>query len=145
MKTTRPPGAAVTTAAPGATATAAEPLGMSATDCSVGADCGRQMMVSIDSAGGTFTANGAKTRITDGQLTPDADSESPLAPDAEPGGSYALTVRSDVGPRDSNVLPTAAEGETRYLFHCGYKPAGGEFFDVRPPRTTSTRDKDGDQ
>jgi len=52
-----------------------------------------------------YEYNGVSSTIADYLIDPDAGSENPWQVEAEPGGSYRVTIESDPDTSDTNVLP----------------------------------------
>jgi hypothetical protein len=63
-----------------------------------------------NSKGLPFTENGVASVLTDYRVAPDPGSVNPWQSKAEPGGSYTVTLRSDVAAGQVNTLPLAPAG-----------------------------------
>lgn len=100
------------------------------------------------SAGALFTVNGVSSALTDYRIKPDPGSVNPwlYSPGRlwRRGNAFTVTLRSDVGPGQANMLPLAPAGTTTgtagYLGYRVYLPAGGDFARVPPPAVTFTLD-----
>jgi hypothetical protein len=57
-----------------------------------------------------FTENGVSSSLSDYQIEPDPGSINPWQHQAPPGGTYTVTIRSDVSPGEVNTLPLAPAG-----------------------------------
>lgn len=63
-----------------------------------------------NSKGLPFTENGVASVLTDYRIAPDPGSVNPWQSKANPGGSYTVTLRSDVATGQVNTLPLAPAG-----------------------------------
>jgi hypothetical protein len=91
--------------------------------------------------GGLFTTNGVSSGLADYLIQPDPGSVNPWQQWARPGGSFTVTVRSDVTPGEVNTLPLAPAGVTSgigRIFYRVYLPRRGDFPAVPLPTITFT-------
>lgn len=89
-----------------------------------------------------FTANGVSSSLPDYRIAPEHGSTNPWQYRASPGGRFQVTIRSDVTPGQSDVLPFPAGTSTLhpgYLVYRLYLPAGGNFSHVKLPTVTLTQ------
>lgn len=85
-----------------------------------------------DESGGSFEANGVSSGIADYQIDPNAGSVNPFQSNAEPGGSFTVTLTEDAKVGETNTLPLAPEGAIGkhgaplgFLVYRVYLPTGG--------------------
>ncbi|MFI8525985.1 hypothetical protein ACIGB8_16130 [Promicromonospora sukumoe] len=103
-------------------------------------------MATYQQEGGWFTTDaGVDSWLTDHELVPDEGSANPFAEEgAERGGSFSLTVSTDVEPGTPNTLPmapdAAPEGSVGYLIYRVYSPAGDDFSAIDLPEVSVVTD-----
>lgn len=85
--------------------------------------------------GNPFTTNGVSSSLPDYRIRPQSGSQNPWQQSAPPGGSFEVTISSNVTPNQVNVLPMPAGTSSQhpgYLVYRVYLPAGGNS-SVQPP------------
>jgi hypothetical protein len=91
-----------------------------------------------------FSTNGVSSALADDQIAPDPGSVNPWQHEAEPGGSFTVTLEADVSPGQANVLPLAPAGTPAgtagLIFLRVYVPAYGNPQQVPLPAVTVTLD-----
>jgi hypothetical protein len=96
------------------------------------------------SAGLPFSTNGVSSALADYRIAPDPGSVNPWQHEAEPGGSFTVTLEPDVSSAQANVLPLAPAGTTAgtagLIFFRVYVPAYRSPQQVPLPSVTFTLD-----
>ena len=78
--------------------------------------------------GSPFTSNGVGSSLSDYRIAADPGSTNPWQRPAVPGGRFTVTIRSQVTPAQTNVLPMprgTTSAHPGYLLYRVYLPAGG--------------------
>ena len=91
--------------------------------------------------GGVFTVNGVSSGLADYLIQPDPGSGNPWQHRGRAGGSFTVSIRSDVVPGEPNTLPLAPAGVTAgtgHVFYRVYLPADRDFSRVPLPDVTFT-------
>jgi hypothetical protein len=92
--------------------------------------------------GTPFTANGVSSSLSDYRIAPAAGSVNPWQHRAPSGGGFDMTIRANVAPGESNVLPLPpgiSALHPGYLLLRIYLPAGGNVSQVKLPTITITQ------
>ena len=88
--------------------------------------------------GNAFTSNGVSSSLPDYRIRPQPGSQNPWQQSAPPGGSFDVTISSNVTPNQVNVLPMPTGTSSQhpgYLVYRVYLPADGNS-SVQPPALT---------
>lgn len=89
--------------------------------------------------GNPFTTNGVSSSLPDYRIRPQPGSQNPWQQVAPPGGSFQITIRSDVTPNQVNTLPMPVGTSSQhpsYLVYRVYLTASGNFSQVQLPVLT---------
>ncbi|MDX6653526.1 MAG: hypothetical protein QOH18_218 [Solirubrobacterales bacterium] len=97
--------------------------------------------------GGSFEVGGVPSGLADFEIDPDQGSINPFQAQGEPGGSFTVTLSSEVKKGQSNRLPIAPNGAAGkeggaplgFLLYRAYLPTGGNGT-VKLPRLTVVKD-----
>ena len=70
-------------------------------------------VIVYNNSGGTFTRNGVSSGLVDYQIKPDTGTKNPFQQATHRLGRFTLTIRRDVSPSQSNVLPLVPTTPTK--------------------------------
>ena len=105
-------------------------------------------VIVYNNSGGTFTRNGVSSGLVDYQIKPDTGTKNPFQQATHRLGRFTLTIRRDVSPSQSNVLPLVPTTPTKgnllppgfgFIIYRVYLPHSGSFSSVKLPTLVFSR------